>query len=164
MRKLLLSPLVLLALNVCGQAPQTTPMQPAQVQPGGPPGMVQPEYIVALQTGTETLKDGKDTIHLSDQSVAEMKQAMAKPDYTVMLTPRGETGQINIIETKEKYALVKAAKGASKEGSFDYVIFVKQRRPMMPPRPQRPPMPGGQPGGLPQPGAPGQPTPPPAQH
>ena len=145
MRKLLLAPLVLLALNVVGQAPAPTPAMPNPMMQQGP------EFLVPVQMGTETLQEGKDTVKLTEQTLTEMKQAMAQPNYVVMLTSRGESGQVNLVATTPNYFLVKGTKG----NSFDYVMFVKQRRPMMPMRPQRP-MPTQQPANA-------QPAAPPAQ-
>jgi hypothetical protein len=132
MRKLLFFPLVFIAANVLGQV--------APPPPGAPPqnGM-QPEFIVTVQIGTDTLKNGKDTVKLAPQTLMEMKQAMANPNYVVMLTPRGECGQLSLVETREKYFLVRELKGSGPGNAmFDYTVVVKQKRPMMPMRPMPP--------------------------
>jgi hypothetical protein len=146
MRKLLSSLFVLCTLHVFGQVttPQSQPQQPPPNQQQPPPGGG-PTFIVAVQMGTDTLKNGKVVVKLADETLQEMKQAMASPDYTVMLTPRGECGQLNVIEKTAATFTIKQQKGsATADGIFDYIIFVKQRRPMMPmhphpPAPQQPP-------------------------
>jgi hypothetical protein len=150
MRKLLFSPLLFMAVNAFGQAaPTPPPPQP------GPPQM---EFIVPVQMGTDTLKNGKVTVAISPQTMDEMKQAQASPDYVVMLTPKGDCGALSLGETTDKGFVVKEQKGSgSSSGIFEYVMYVKQRRPARPSRPMMPP-------GMPQPQQGGQqpPTPVPA--
>jgi hypothetical protein len=142
MSKLLLSPLVLLAINAFAQS--TPPPMP---KPQPPPE--QPDYIVPVQMGTATLINGKDTVFLDTKTLAEMKRGMATLPFTVVLTPKGDCGQLNLFETKDKYFIVKLQKGATTtNGKFDYVVFASQKRPLMapPPMPRQPPMGMGQPG------------------
>jgi hypothetical protein len=155
MRKLLFLPIVFMALNAFGQAAPTPPPA-AGAPPMNPQQQMQqqqmmdrPDFIVTVQMGTDTLKNGEISVPLTEQTITEMKQAMANPNYTVMLTPRGECGPLNLVSTNPNSFIVKEQKGTSK-GIFDYIVVVKQKRPLMPARPQRPGMPG-------MPGAPGQP-------
>lgn len=132
MRNLLFLPLVLMTLNIFGQ----------QAAPTSPPQNRQwdgPIFIVTVQIGTDTLKNGIDTVKLSDETVMEMKQSMASPDYVVTLTPKGDCGQLNLAETNANNFIVKAQNGSTaSQGIFQYTVIVKQRRPMMPMRPFRP--------------------------
>ena len=148
MRKLLFPALVLITFNAIGQVAPPPPVG----TPSQPPGE-RPEFIVAVQMGTDTLKNGEVTVNLTEQTTEEMKQAMANPNYTVMLTPRGDCGSLNLAETTATGFKVKLQKGsASYKGIFDYVVYAKQKRPLMPMRP-KPPVP-------PAPPANGQPQPP----
>jgi len=129
MYKLVFPAFVLMTINVFGQA--TPPPQP-------PPQQERPDFIVTVQMGTDTLKNGTITVKLTEQTTEEMKQAMASPNYTVMLTPRGDCGQLNLSETTATGFTVKQKGAAVSKGIFDYVVYVKQKRPMMPMRPKPP--------------------------
>lgn len=147
MRKLMFSPLLFMAVTALGQAAPPPPPQP---------GPSQMEFIVPVQIGTDTLKNGKVTVAISEQTMDEMKQAQASPDYVVMLTPKGECGSLSLGETNDKGFVVKEQKGSgSANGIFEYVMYVKQKRPQRPSRPMMPP-------GMPQPPQAGQQQPAPA--
>ena len=137
MRKLLFFPIVLLAFNGMAQ------VAPPPPQPGPPQGgMAMPEFIVPVQMGTDTLKNGKATVIITPQSMDEMKQGMALPDYVVMLTPKADCGALSLGETTDKNFVVKEQKGSgSSNGIFQYVMYAKQRRPARPGRPQMAPAP-----------------------
>jgi hypothetical protein len=148
MRKLLFSPILLLAFNAMAQV---TPPPPPPGQPPG--GMQMPEFIVPVQIGTDTLKNGKATVTITQQTQDEMKQGMASPDYVVMLTPVGECGSLTLAEKNDKTFVVKEQKGSgSSNGIFQYEMIAKQKRPARPGRPM-PPMQPGQ-GGLQAPAPP----------
>lgn len=139
MRNLLFSSLILMTFNVIGQvAPPAPPM---------PPQFERPDFIVAVQMGTDTLRKEEDSVRLTDQTVEEMKQAMANPNYTVIFTPRGDCGQINLVKTSATSFIIKQQKGSSSKAIFDYIVYAKQKRPMMPMRPHpMPPQPPKAPG------------------
>lgn len=148
MRKLLFSPILLLAFNAIAQV--SPPPQPGPVQ-----AMQMPEFIVPVQMGTDTLKNGKATVTLTPQTLDEMKQGMASPDYVVILTPKGDCGVFYLDETKPDSFIVKRESGSVlSKPIFDYVVYVKQKRParLGRPMPPMPPVQGAQ-----------QPAPPPAQ-
>lgn len=130
MRKLLLSSLVLISLHAFGQddAPQTPPPMPT--------------FFVTIEMGTDTLKNGIDTVRLSEDALSEMNEAAADTNFSVIFTPRGDCGQLNLMKTTFKYFIVKEQGNSSPRAIFNYIITVKQNRPMMPPRP---PMPKGTP-------------------
>lgn len=131
MNRLLFSISILLTLNTFGQvAPPQNP------QPTPPPSAL--NFIVAIQMGTDTLKSGEVTVKLTEEAMMEMKQAMASPDYTVLLTPRGSCEPLNLLKIAPDSFIIKGQKGYTPAGIFDYVVFVKQRRPMMPVRPRPP--------------------------
>ncbi len=152
MRKLLFSPILFLAFNAIAQ------VAPPPAHPGGPPspgGMQMPDFIVPVQIGTDTLKNGKATVTISQQTLDEMKQGMASPDYVVMLTPVGDCGALSLAEISDKSFEVREQKGSgSSKGIFQYEMIVKQKRPARPGRPNMPPQ--AQPG---QPQLPAPPTP-----
>lgn len=125
MRELLSLSFLLLTLNVFGQAEHPAP----------PP---HPVFVVPLQMGRDTLKNGKDTIRLSEITVSEMNETVADTNFTVMLTPRGDCGQLNLMKTTSRYFIVKQQTGTSMQPIFDYVVFAKQSRPWMPERPHPP--------------------------
>ena len=156
MRKLLLSPILLLAFNAMAQvAPPQAPPPGAPQGPQGPPQM--PEFIVPVQIGTDTLKNGRATVTITRQTLDEMKQSMASPDYVVMLTPVGDCGALSLSEMTDKSFEVKEQKGSgSSKGIFQYEMIVKQKRPARPGRPSMPPQ-MGQPGQPPVPPAPAKP-------
>ena len=83
MRKLLIPSLVLITMNAFGQ--NTAPM------PGPPPA---PIFVVPLQMGTDTVRNGIDTVKLTDITISEMTDAIADSNYNVVLTPRGDCGQL----------------------------------------------------------------------
>jgi hypothetical protein len=146
MRKLLFSPILLLAFNAIAQV---APPPPHPGPPGG--GMQMPDFIVPVQMGTDTLKNGKVTVTLTQQTLDEMKQGMASPDYIVMLTPVGDCGTLSLAEMSDKSFEVKEQKGSgASNGIFQYEMIVKQKRPSRPGRPNMPPQ-----------VQPGQPQPPP---
>jgi len=136
-----------MTLNVFGQVAATQSQAP-QPSPNQQQGGMGPVFIVAVQMGTDTLKKGDDTVKLTEETLMEMKQAMASPDYTVILNPRGDCGQLSLVKTTAGNFIVKQQKNpVSSGGIFDYVVFAKQRRPMMPMHPHPPvpqPTPGGQ--------------------
>ena len=138
MRKLLFSPLVLLALNTFGQmvqpsAPQTGPEQKAPLPP---------DINVTIQIGTDTLKNGTDTVKFSPGTLEGMQRSKITVSYIVMLTPIGECGQLSVAQKKEKYFIVKQQKNSgSLKASFDYMVTIKQTKPPRPQRPQMPPPP-----------------------
>jgi hypothetical protein len=130
MRKLLFFFPILLTINALGQVSSS----PALQQEG-----LGPVFIVPVQMGTDTLKNGADTIRLTDETLMEMKQALASPGcYTVTLTPRGTCGPLNLAKITARYFIVKPQGSASSDGFFDYVLFSRQKRPMMPVRPRSP--------------------------
>src|ERR1700722_8154407 len=108
MRKLLFFPLALMALNVLGQSGTEQPWRP--------------EFIVPVQIGIDSLKNGKANVALTNETRDEMKDAQASPDYVVILTPKGDCGALNLVETKEAFFAVKEQKGStSPNGIFNYV-------------------------------------------
>jgi len=160
MRKILFSPILLLALNAFGQAAPPPP------QPGQPQGPMQmPDFIVPVQIGTDTLKNGKATVTLSQQTLDEMKQSMASPDYVVMLTPTGECGPLTVAERNANSFVVKEQKGSgTANGIFQYMMIVKQKRPARPGRPMPMGPAGGQAPQVVQPTPPAPPAQPQGQH
>jgi len=142
MRKLLISPFLFLAFTAFAQqAP------PPQLPQQGPPPP-QNDFIVPVQMGTDTLKNGKATITVTQQTMDEMKQALASPDYVIMLTPVGDCGPLTLAEKNNNSFVVKEQKGAgTSKGIFQYIMYVKQRRPQRPGRPllPQPPQQGQQP-------------------
>lgn len=126
MRKLLFLPLVLFAINVFGQTEVP------------PPGMPDLHFIVAVQIGTDTIKNGIDTVKLTEETIMEMSKAMADSNYVVTLTPIGNCGPLNLVKITPSSFIVKEQNSLSGIQLFDYIVFAKQKRPMMPvhPRPQ----------------------------
>jgi hypothetical protein len=126
MRKLFIPFLALIAMNALGQNAPRKPMPP-------PP----PVFVVALQMGTDTVKNDIDTVKLTRITISEMKEAAADSNYTVMLTPRGNCGQLNLMKTKSHYFIVKQQSGLSPKAIFDYIVYSRQSRPWMPPMPNQ---------------------------
>ncbi len=151
MRKIFFASFIAMAFNTFGQVAPPTGAPPSQ-----PPGE-RPEFIVAIQMGTDTLINGEVMVKLTEQTTEEMKQAMANPNYTVVLTPRGDCGSLSLAETTTAGFKVKLQKGsASSKGIFDYLVYAKQKRPLMPMRPKPPVPPPAPANGQPQPPQPPQ--------
>ncbi|HTB30419.1 MAG TPA: hypothetical protein VK808_00225 [Bacteroidia bacterium] len=145
MRKLLFSPILFLALNAFGQStpppPTPPPINPVGVAPG--PGPMDPPDIISTgQAGTDTLKNGKDTIKLNMRLQMEIQRGQASENYVVLLTPIGDCGELTVAEKKPAYFLVKQKGSGSMKGSYDYAVLIKQKRPQRPLRPQPPMQPG----------------------
>jgi|GEM_PF-6287959 len=127
MRKLLFLPLLLLTLNVLGQQSNIPPPPPPLV------------FVIAVQMGTDTVKNGIDTVRLVEATISEMNEAVADTNYTVIMTPRGDFGQFALIKTTRFYFIIKEQGGSSPKPVFDYVVYAKQTRPWMPMQHRRPP-------------------------
>ena len=136
MRKLLFSSLVLLTLHAFGQDAPTQPEMPT--------------FIVPMQLGVDTLKNGIDTVIMSEDVVSAMNEDMVSPNYTIMITPTGDCGQVNLIKSTLYYFIVKLQNGSTPKGVFNYIVYARLRKPMMivhpnPPGTQHvPPLPPGQ--------------------
>lgn len=127
MRKFLFLPLILMAATLFGQ----------QVNPTAVP--TPPTFIVAIQMGTDTIKNGMDTVKLSDDALSEMNASLADSNYTVMLTPRGDCGQLNLFKINHYNFIVKEQGNTPMKAVFDYILYAKQPRPWTPTQPHRPP-------------------------
>ena len=125
MRKLLVLSLILIAFNVFGQQQQTA----------GAPAL--PGFVVTLEIGTDTVRNGIDTVKLTDQTITEMNEAASDTNYVVMLTPIRNCGSLSLIKTNRFYFIIKEQSGASPKAAFDYVVFTKQSRPFIPIPPHR---------------------------
>lgn len=126
MRKLLFLPFVLFTLSVLGQ-------QQAAFEPSPP------TFIVTLQLGTDTVRNGIDTVKLTEETVSEMSESDADTNYVVTLTPKGDCGLLSLLKLNRYYFIIKQEGEAASKAVFEYIVFAKQPKPWMPMQPPHPP-------------------------
>lgn len=82
------------------------------------------DRIIAVQTGTVTLENGKANVELNEQVQKVLNDSKSSSTYFVVFTPYQGTGPISLTEkSNDKFSI----SGENVAGAkADYVVFLKQ--------------------------------------